>query len=175
MISILCIISIQGDADLQQRPQPVRVWWWGEQHHIYSVSWYSGRQVDIVLESIIGRTVEQSMTEVQHEEEILRARSHFISDYSVVTNTVIHVAGKSSKNTWTAWQHWPSSQTLIADDWLIDFYLLPTFILDNTCVLLCHSLYLLICDDKYRNDLPGNNHGIILHRLMDVKLSEWSK
>ena len=52
-----------------------------------------------MLESIIGRTVEQSMTEVQHEEEIVRARSHFISDYSVVTNTMIHVAGKSSKNT----------------------------------------------------------------------------
>ena len=33
------------------------------------------RQVEIVLESIIGRTVEQSMTEVQHEEELLRARS----------------------------------------------------------------------------------------------------
>ena len=32
-------------------------------------------QVEIVLESIIGRTVEQSMTEVQHEEEVLRARS----------------------------------------------------------------------------------------------------
>ena len=32
--------------------------------------------MDIVLESIIGRTVEQSMTEVQHEEEIVRARSH---------------------------------------------------------------------------------------------------
>ena len=31
-------------------------------------------QVEIVLESIIGRTVEQSMTEVQHEEEVLRAR-----------------------------------------------------------------------------------------------------
>ena len=31
-------------------------------------------QVEIVLETIIGRTVEQSMTEVQHEEEILRAR-----------------------------------------------------------------------------------------------------
>ena len=28
-----------------------------------------------MLESIIGRTVEQSMTEVQHEEELLRARS----------------------------------------------------------------------------------------------------
>lgn len=31
-------------------------------------------QVEIVLESIIGRTVEQSMTEVQHEEEVIRAR-----------------------------------------------------------------------------------------------------
>ena len=31
-------------------------------------------QVEIVLESIIGRTVEQSMLEVQQEEEILRAR-----------------------------------------------------------------------------------------------------
>ena len=50
-----------------------------------------------MLESIIGRTVEQSMTEVQHEEEILRARSHFISDYSV--DYMTHVAGKSSKNT----------------------------------------------------------------------------
>ena len=32
-------------------------------------------QVETVLESIIGRTVEQSMIEVQHEEELLRARS----------------------------------------------------------------------------------------------------
>ena len=39
--------------------------------------------MDIVLESIIGRTVEQSMTEVQHEEEIVRARSHFrLVDYN---------------------------------------------------------------------------------------------
>ena len=34
----------------------------------------SSFQVEIVLESIIGRTVEQSMLEVQQEEEILRAR-----------------------------------------------------------------------------------------------------
>ena len=34
--------------------------------------------------------------------------------------------------------------------------------------MLCHSVYLHICDDKYRNNLPGNKHGIILHRLMDV-------
>ena len=39
--------------------------------------------MDIVLESIIGRTVEQSMTEVQHEEEIVRARSHLgLVDYN---------------------------------------------------------------------------------------------
>ena len=37
-----------------------------------------------MLESIIGRTVEQSMTEVQHEEEIVRARSHLglLSSYN---------------------------------------------------------------------------------------------
>ena len=31
-------------------------------------------QVELVLESIVGRTVEQSMTEVVQEEEVLRAR-----------------------------------------------------------------------------------------------------
>ena len=41
-----------------------------------------------MLESIIGRTVEQSMTEVQHEEEIVRARSH--PDYSVDYNYNYH-------------------------------------------------------------------------------------
>ena len=42
---------------------------------IYHLSLAILTQVEIVLESIIGRTVEQSMTEVQHEEEVLRARS----------------------------------------------------------------------------------------------------
>merc|ERR1712176_931672 len=42
-------------------------------------------EVEIVLESIIGRTVEQSMTEVQHEEEVLRARKIKHDHMSTVT------------------------------------------------------------------------------------------
>ena len=47
--------------------------------------------MEIVLESIIGRTVEQSMLEVQQEEEILRARwnkTQSILDFYVFFRTI---------------------------------------------------------------------------------------